>query len=156
MHAKFRWNANIPKALRQGHDELRAELLRATMEPGPIGEAAERVAALCLPHFEHEEIAVFPIFGLLDDLVVGEVRPEMIEILPFIAAFKTRQQAIESNHQEITTAVTALMHAAHIEKNIEYGALVHSLKNHERLEDEVIFPAVTLMGKYISARLGID
>ena len=58
----------IPDALRLGHDEVRAELVRATSMPGRIGEAAGRVAGLCLPHFAREEEIVFPAFALLREL----------------------------------------------------------------------------------------
>lgn len=151
----FRWSANIPAALRQGHDQLRAELVRAADESGRIASAAKRVAALCLPHFEHEEVAVFPIFGVLDDLMVGDVRPEMVEILPMISAFRARQEAMEGHHQKIASAVSDLMHAAQSAKSTEFAELAYGLRIHERLEDELIYPSAILIGKYVSERLGM-
>ena len=76
MNTKYLSNGifDVPEALRLDHDEIRAELARATMESDPIGKAAMRVARYCLPHFEHEEKTVFPAFGLLHDLALGDQR----------------------------------------------------------------------------------
>jgi len=57
----------ILEAMRLGHDEMRAELVRATSVPGRIGEAASRVAELCLPHFGREEETVYPVFGMMSE-----------------------------------------------------------------------------------------
>ena len=69
MMSAFPWlgRFNIPHALRLGHDEVRAGLVRATMGHGPITQAAKRVAQLCLPHFAWEERTVFPVLGLLPE-----------------------------------------------------------------------------------------
>ena len=156
MNLKFLSNGtfNDPGALRLDHEEIRAELARATMEPGPIGQAAMRVARYCLPHFEHEEEAVFPALGLLHDLSLGEVRPEMADVLPLIAKFKARHEALGSQHQSIIAAVEALLEAANKEKNREIADFAYNLRVHERIEDEVIYPTVMLIGNYVRERLG--
>jgi hypothetical protein len=42
---------------RQEHEEIRAELVKATMEPGPIGEAANKeVVGLAYNLLNHEKI----------------------------------------------------------------------------------------------------
>jgi hypothetical protein len=151
---KSRWDASIPPALRLGHEQLRAELVRATMEPGATGEAAKRLALLCLPHFEAEERAVFPVFGLLDELSSGEVRPEMAEILPIVSDFRARHIAMECQHRSIASAVEALMHAAHRDKNWQCAEFAYNVTMHERLEDEVIYPTLMLIGRYVRQGLG--
>ena len=155
MNSKFLSNGiiNDPESLRLDHDEIRAELARATMEPGPIGKAAMRVARYCLPHFEHEEKAVFPALGLLHDLSLGEVRPEMAEVLPLISAFSARHEALGNQHQSIISAVEALLQAANKEKNREIADFAYNLRVHERIEDEVIYPTVMLIGNYLRERL---
>jgi hypothetical protein len=64
MNLKYAWNdqRNISAALTQEHEDIRAELVTATMEPGPIGKTAKRVAQLCLPHLKLEEETAFPVF----------------------------------------------------------------------------------------------
>jgi hypothetical protein len=144
-----------PDALRLGHDEVRAELVRATTTPGRIGQAAERLADLCLPHFEREEELVFPVFGLLRELALGEVRPEMAEVLPLVSAFRAWHDSLGKQHGSIASAIHELLLAAHKESHREFAEFAYNLRVHERMEDEVIFPMVPLIGKYVKERLGV-
>ena len=114
MSPAFKWsgNLNIPKALLRDHDEARAEIARARMEGGRIAKAAKRVAELCLPHFEEEEKRVFPVLALLPDLKRGNLRPEMMDVLPLISDFKERHEALHEHHRSITSAIEALLEAA--------------------------------------------
>ena len=145
----------IPDALKIGHDELRAELVRASTMHGPIGEAAGRVARICLPHFEREEETMFPVFGLLHDLSLGNVRPEMASILPLVAAFSDWRNSLDDEHLTIAPAIHGLLLAAHKEDNREIVEFTYALRMHERLEVDVIFPTVLLIGNYVQERLGI-
>jgi hemerythrin superfamily protein len=145
----------IPDALNLGHDEVRAELVRATLIPGRIGEAAGRVACLCLPHFEQEEEVVFPVFGVLRELASGTVRAEMAEILPLVSDFHSWRNSLGNQHESIAPALHELMLAAYNEDNREIVEFTYSLRMHERLEEEVIFPTVFLIGNYVQQKLGI-
>ncbi len=155
MDLKSKSHAITHAALRLAHDEMRAELVRATMEPGPIGEAAMRVADLCLPHFETEERIVFPAFALLEDLALGAVRPEMAEFLPLISAFSAQREAMAHQHHLILSAVAQLRQAAHREEIREYAEFAYGLTVHEKIEDEVIFPTLILIGRNIRQNLGM-
>ena len=157
MDAKFKWQSiyKMPEALRLGHDEARAELVRATSMPGRIGEAAGRVARLCLPHFEREEEMVFPVFGVLRELESGKVRPEMAEILPLVSTFKAWHDSLEYQHQAITAAIHALLLACHKENSREFAEFAYCMRVHERLEDEIIYPMVPVIGRYVQERLEI-
>ena len=143
----------VPEALRRGHDEARAELVRATMEGGQIAKAAKRVAQLCLPHFEHEEKSVFPVLALLPYLQRGEVQPEMMDVMPLISDFTAKHDALDDHHQSIRSAIEALLQAARKEKNRVFTEFANNLRVHERVEDEVIYPTVLLIGKYLQEKL---
>ena len=155
MSSTFQWNGRMetPKALRLGHDEARAEFVRATTEGGPIGVAAKRLAQMCLPHFEREEKYVFPVLGLLPELTRGVVRPEMAVVLPLIAAFSAKHDVLDSQHQSIQSAIDALLQASHREKNREVAEFAYNMRVHERIEDEVIYPTVILVGNYLRDKL---
>lgn len=157
MSFKTQWygNLNIPDALRLAHDDARAELVRATTEDGPIADAARRLAQICLPHFEWEEETVFPVLGLLPDLTRGEVRQDMVEVLPMIAEFGARHDAADNQHQSILSAVRTLLQAANREKNREFAEFAYNLRVHERIEDEVTYPTVLLIGKYLRQSLAM-
>lgn len=156
MNPKLHWDGalHMPKAMKLSHDDVRAELLRATTVSGPLGAAAERVAQLCLPHFELEETTVFPVFGILRDLASGEFEPEMAVVLPLIADFNAMHRSLEKDHDVIESAVWALLLAAHKEENREVAEFAYCLRAHERLETEVIYPTAFLIGKYVQQKLG--
>jgi hemerythrin superfamily protein len=155
MGSTFNWNGKLaaPNALRLGHDEARAEFVRASMEGGRIATAGKSLAELCLPHFEHEEHSIFPVLALLPDLQRGKLRPEMREVMPLIAAFRTKHDALNDHHQSIASAIEALLQAAHKEKNREFAEFAYNLRVHEMIEDEVIYPTVVLIGKYLHEKL---
>ena len=154
MISLLQWDGKltIPDALRLAHDEVSAELVRATMERGPIAHAAMRVAKLCLPHFEWEERIIFPALVILPDLARGNLRAEMVNVLPTIVEFSARQDEFDNQHRSIHSAIQALQRAAEREKNREFAEFAHNLKIHERIEDEVLFPMVLLIGKYLRAK----
>jgi len=149
------WNGKltVPKALLRGHDEARAELVRATMEGGRIAKAGKRLAQLCLPHFEHEEKSVFPVLALLPYLEQGNLRPEMMDVMPVIHDFRAKHDAIDDHHQLIVAAIEELLQAAHKEKNREFADFAYTMRIHEKVEDEVIYPTVILIGRYLQEKL---
>src|SRR5450432_431547 len=128
MSSIFNWNGKltVPNALRLGHDEARAELVRATMEGGRIAKAGKRVAQLCLPHFEHEEKGVFPVLALLPYLEQGNLRPEMLDVMPLIHNYRAKHDAIDDHHQLIVSAIENLLQAAQKERNREVAEFAHN------------------------------
>ncbi|MBI2960586.1 MAG: hemerythrin domain-containing protein [Betaproteobacteria bacterium] len=155
MNPKMRVYSKIdaPKALLLGHDEVRAELVRAATEYGPVGLAAKRLAQICLPHFEREEKCVFPVLALLPHLARGELRPDMASVLPLVSDFTARYDAIGMQHDSIHAAIDDLLQAAHREKKREFAEFAYNLRVHERIEDEVIFPTVLMIGQYLREKL---
>lgn len=139
----------VPDALLRAHDEVRGELVRASLEDGPIAIATKRLAPLCLSHFEYEEKTVFPVLALLPYLEQGDLRPEMMDVLQLIGDFHANRDALRREHQLMVSAIEELRRAAHNEKNREYAEFAYCLRAHERIEEEVIFPAVVLIGKYL-------
>jgi len=153
MNSTFNWNGKlnllVPRALRSSHDEARSELARATMEGGPIAKAATRVAELCLPHFEHEEKSVFPVLALLPYLAARDLRPEMMEIMPLISDFGAQRDWLNDHHQLILAAIEDLLQAAQRQNSREFAEFAYNLRVHERMEEEVVFPTVILIGNYL-------
>ncbi len=153
MNAAYQHNANcsIAEALRIEHEEIRAALASASAEPGPIGKAAKRVARICLPHFEQEERIVFPIFGLLNRLASDDMRPEMADLLPQIGGFCAAH--LGKRHQSFDAAIEALLQVTRAEEGGKFAAIANLLQVHERLENELVYPAVILIGKYLHKSL---
>ena len=155
MSSIISWNGKLhaPDALLRVHDEARAELVRAIMEGGRIAKAAKRVAQLCLPHFEHEEKSVFPVLALLPHLERGNLQPEMMDVMPLISDFRAKHDSLDDHHQLIVSAIEELLQAAYKEKNREIAEFAYNMRIHERIEDEVIYPTIALIGKYLQEKL---
>jgi hypothetical protein len=155
MDSRINWDGNqkLLNALRLAHDEARAAFGRAKTEEGPIAHAAKRAAQLYLPHFEREEKALFPVLELVPELAQGHVRLEMAKLLPPISQFGVRHDPLKIEHQWILSAVDDLLRTAHMEKNKELVDIAHTLKEHERIEDEVAYPAAMMIGNYLRKML---
>ena len=77
----------------------------------------------------------------------------MVEMLPMIAEFSARHDALGNQHQSILSEVRALLQDANREKNREFAEFAYNLRVHERIEDEVTYPTVLLIGKYLRQNL---
>jgi len=155
MGQTFKWKRKLvaPSALRQSHNEARALLVRATIAHGKIPSSAKRVAELCLPHFECEERKVFPILALLPFLQRGELRREMLKVMPLISDFHEQQERMQAHHDLILSAVEDLLQDTRKERGSEFTDFAYGLRAHERMEDEVVYPTVILIGKYLQEHL---
>ena len=78
----------IPQSLKLEHEELHAELARATREKGKIGESAKAVAKVLHPHFMKEEEYAMPPLGLLEPLSKGDIKEEIRDIIPITDKLK--------------------------------------------------------------------
>ena len=154
MDTVLDWNGklDVPHALLLDHDEVRIGLVRARLVGGPITETSERLAQLCLPHFEYEEQSVFPVLALLPHLTPANLRIEMMGAMPLISEFNAKHEALARDHQSIQDALLALLRTAHKLKNREVAKLAYRLRIHERIEDEVIYPTVVLIGHYLQEK----
>lgn len=146
-------NTEVPVALKLDHDELRAELDKASKESGPVGEAARELAGVALPHMAREEKIAFPPLGLLSQLAAGDVDVEMAAVLPLISEFISSHVALRADHQRIAFKLQMLLEAAKKEGNDQYTQLAYKGMVHERIEEAVIYPTIILIGKYIRQQL---
>jgi hypothetical protein len=63
----------IPTPLKLEHDELHADLVKATQADGRVGDAAKVVAKVLHEHFVKEEEFALPPLGLLSALARDQV-----------------------------------------------------------------------------------
>jgi hypothetical protein len=154
MDAIQNWNGklSIPGALQRSHDDARVVFVRAAMQSDRIANAGKYLAQLCLPHFEFEEKEVFPVLALLPYLEQGNLRSEMLAVVPHIDDIRAKRNAIFYDHQSILAAVEELRQVAHKEKNREITEFAHNMHVQVRIEDEVIYSAVILIGKHLEGK----
>ena len=66
----------IPTSLKLEHEELHADLVKATQAGGRVGDAAKAVASVLHDHFVKEEEFALPPLGLLSALARNQDRRE--------------------------------------------------------------------------------
>lgn len=144
----------IPSPLKAEHEELHADLKRATQAGGKTGEAAKSVAALMHPHFIKEEEYALPPLGLLPALAAGKVDSGMAGVLSMTDKLEREMPAMLAEHKAIVAALDKLRAAAAAEGRPEVAVFAGRLIAHAQTEEEVSYPAALLVGRYVKAALG--
>lgn len=143
----------IPQPLKEEHEELHAELVRAAQGNGRVGEAARAVAKILEPHFTKEEEYALPPLGLLFSLSSGKISAAMADALKMTEKLKADFSQMLKEHEAIVDALKELKEAAAQEGKPEYVRLAEKLVQHAKIEEEILYPAALLVGEYLKWRL---
>lgn len=143
----------IPQTLKEEHERLHSDLVRAGKEPGKIGEAARTVARLLRPHFTKEEQFALPALALLPDLAQGKFTPEMVDVMSLTAQLKHELPTMLNEHKLILIALTEMVEAARKDDKTEWAEFAYRLMQHARNEELVLYPAALLVGEFVKLRL---
>jgi hypothetical protein len=144
----------IPAPVRAEHEMLHAKLLEATREHGAVGETAREVARLLHPHFVREEEFALPPLGLLAEVARGGVTADMAQVLPMTRRLKAELSAMIAEHRDIVAALDRLVAAAREENLPRYERFAAALIMHAQTEEQVLYPAVILLGETVERQLG--
>jgi hypothetical protein len=145
----------ILKSMREEHDGLHAELLRASKEPTAVGAAATELMHLMKPHIDKEERYGLPPLALLGPLAKGELHQDMGAVLEMTERLKSDLPAMLAEHKFIMRALHRLIDAARKGNKVELAELAHRLVHHMQLEEEIIYPASLLVGEFVALKLGL-
>jgi len=143
----------IPKTMEKEHEELHAELRKATTASGATGKTAKRLAGVVHPHFVKEEDFALPPLGLLPSLSKGKVTSDMKDILLMTDKLKTDLNQMLKEHEEIVAVLEELVIAARKERKLKYVRFADRLTLHAQTEEEVYYPAAILIGEYLKLKL---
>ncbi|MGD0979329.1 MAG: hemerythrin domain-containing protein [Candidatus Bathyarchaeia archaeon] len=143
----------IPKTMEKEHEELHAELRKATTAGGATGKTAKRLAGVVHPHFVKEEDFALPPLGLLPSLSKGKVTSDMKDILLMTDKLKTDLNQMLKEHEEIVALLEELVTAARKERKLKYARFADRLTLHAQTEEEVYYPAAILIGEYLKLKL---
>jgi hypothetical protein len=143
----------IPQPLKEEHEELHTELVRATQAGGKVGDAAKAVAQVLHPHFVKEEEFALPPLGLLPQLAQGSVTPEMRGVLPLTDRLKADLPQMLQEHKAIVGALRNLIEAARSERKPEFVRFAEKLMLHAQSEEQVTYPTAILIGEYVKLKL---
>jgi hemerythrin superfamily protein len=144
----------IPHPLKAEHEELHAELARARDSGGRTGEAAKLVAKILHPHFVREEEIAMPPLALLQALAGDKVSPEMSQVLSMTDSLEAELPQMLDQHREIVTALERLARAANDEGKPRVARFAEKLILHAQTEEQVLYPAAILIGRYVKLKLG--
>jgi hypothetical protein len=147
-------NLDIPAPLKVEHEALHDTLKQATREPGAVGDAAREVARLLHPHFVREEEFAMPPLGLLSALATGAPRADMAEVIDIGRRLEAELPAMLAEHGEIVRALSQLEAAARAAGLPQYEKFASDLTLHAQTEEQVLYPASILVGKYLALALG--
>jgi hypothetical protein len=143
----------IPRPLQLEHEELHAELVKATAMEGKVGEVARTVAALLHPHFVKEEEYALPPLGLLPLLAAGQVTPEMRDVLSMTDRLRTALPQMLDEHKAIVAVLHQLIAAAESEHQMACVRFAEKLILHAQTEEEVLYPTAIVIGEYLKLKL---
>jgi hypothetical protein len=144
---------SIPFSLKLEHEELHADLGKATQEPGKLGDAAKNVSKILDPHFRKEEEFALPPLGLLVTLAEGKIRSDMSEVLLMTDRLKKNLAQMLEEHKAIVVELNNLIVEAKKASKPEYITFSEKLTLHAKNEEEVLYPAALLVGEYIKIKL---
>lgn len=148
-------NPTIPESLKLEHEELHADLVRATKAGGRAGEAAKDVAKVLHDHFVKEEEFALPPISLLAALARGEIDERMRGVLVMTDRLKAELPDMFREHEAVVAALERLAAAAEEEKLPEHVRFAEKLRLHAKTEEDVLYPAAILVGEYLKLKLAI-
>lgn len=139
----------VPSSIIAEHEELHDELEKATKVAGKVGDAAKGVAKILHPHFVKEEKYALPPLALLPRLAEGKVEPEMRDAISLTDRLTVDLHQMLKEHKEIIAALDKLEAAARKSRKPRYVRFSEKLVLHARNEEEILYPAAILVGKYL-------
>ena len=145
----------IPASLQQEHEDLHVELRRATQAEGEVGEAAQALARLMHPHFVKENELALPPLGLLAELARGEPIGDMEQVLALTDRLECELPAMLQEHQAIVGALQQLRRVAEEAGRMDIVDFAQRLALHARTEEEVMYPAALLVGRFVRAQASV-
>ena len=140
-----------PSSIAMEHRKLHETLEIASKEAGSIGLAARELEAALSPHFRREEEIATPPLSLLRALSSAPATQEMRAVLPMTTALERELPHMLREHQAIRAAVLKFRAAAEATGRAEYVRFSDELAAHAREEEEILYPAAILVGRYVAA-----
>ena len=143
----------VPQPMRMEHEELLAQLARATNVGGKVGEAAKVAAKVMHTHTLKEEEYALPPLGLLSRLAAGRITPEMECVLEMTNRLKEDLSYMLAEHRAIIASLMDLIDVAKAEGKPDCARLAERLILHAQVEEEIAYPATILIGEYLKLKL---
>lgn len=139
-----------PKSIAAEHGELHETLVEAAAQGGEIGAVAEELERALAPHFKREEEIATPPLALLPALSHGDATAEMRSVLPMTEALERELPQMLREHDVIRDAVAKFRAVAERNGQQDFVRFADKLAAHARQEEELLYPAAILVGRYVA------
>jgi len=139
----------IPEAMNEEHEELHAQLTRATKMSGKVGTAAKEVAAVLHPHFEKENELALPVVGLAREIAESKVAADSAKALEQCDKFRLEYEKMLQEHAEIVKTLDKLESVARKAGKRSVVEFAQKLRTHAKIEEDLTYPAVLMVGKLL-------
>lgn len=151
--ARAQPTAPIPNHALAEHQDTHARLEALAKQGGDIGQAAQTVLAVMLPHDAREEQFVLPLLGLVDDLADGKVTRDMAWAVPMGEKVIAERNKLYDEHTAIIDAVVGLNKAGEAHHDAGVVAFAQEIADDEINDGEFVYPVAILVGKLVKAEL---
>lgn len=139
----------IPESIKTEHENLKTDFKNVIASGGKVTQKAKILADILYPHFLKEEETLLPQLGLLLMLAGGKWDIESEEILLTADKLQTEFHELQKEHEKVLKALQDLKIAAKKENNFYAEKFVYDLTLHAQIEEQVLYPAVLLIGRYL-------
>jgi hypothetical protein len=146
----------VPSSLREDHDLLHEKLAKALAAGGRTGQAAREVQAVLHPHFLKEDAVAMPPLGLLGELAAGRFDASMAEVLELTDRLERDLPTMLAEHKQIVAALSTLAREAESEGKPEIATIANQIRVHAQMEEQVLYPAALLVGRYVRMQLAVQ
>lgn len=146
----------VPESLRIEHENLKADFKDVLASGGKVAQKAKLLADILYPHFLKEEESLLPHLGLLLNLAQGKWDIESEDILLTAGELQKQYYELSDEHKKIIKALQKLHEAAKEENNLPADRFVQDLTLHAQIEEQILYPAVMLIGRYLKHLKKID
>jgi hypothetical protein len=143
-----------PNSLHTQHQQLLEEVARARADKGAVGDAARVIERTLAPHLTHEEELVLLPLGLIRGVVHNELPADLERVRTIVAQIDREMPQLVREHSTLIDAAKRFRDTAAREGKKEYFGLADRLWLHAVVQDQVLYPASILVGRYLDLREG--
>ena len=143
----------IPQSERVEMDGTLSVLETIAERTTPSGQAAKKLLDVLKVHLALEESVILPPLALLPDLAAEDPKPDMRWAIELGERVKAEHDSLERSHQAIKQAALELQKAAAAENDHVTVGFTHDMIADNLGDQEIIEPAVIVIGDYLRSEL---
>jgi len=149
---RFKVKPEVPAQILKDHNRFLERLKPITSYEDSTGIVARELYEVMEFHFKEEEDYVLPPLGILPSLAKGELPEESKKVIQLTEKFRKNRDVMLAEHQMIKHFLEEMMAVAAKENHPELSGYDEELEKHSELEEEILFPAVLVIGDYLKLK----